>query len=84
MVFMLVLQHKCMVSIRVFTSTVRIQYLIVHTLYLQHFFEEIDHIRAEVRRNVVVASLDLAEEHGDIAIIKRESSTQQGIQYDPT
>ena len=45
-------------------------------MYLQHFFEQVDHLSTEVGRDIVVTGLDLTEQHGHIAIVKGQSATQ--------
>jgi hypothetical protein len=47
--------------------------------YLQHLGYEIDDLCTQVGRDVKLARLDFLEQHGDIAIVKWESATQQGI-----
>ena len=49
-------------------------------MYLEHLCEEVNHFRAEVGWDVKLTRLDFLEQHGHIAVIKRERSTEQGIQ----
>ena len=57
---------------------------VVNAVYLEHLFEKVHHIGAEVRRNVVVPCLDLPEQHRHISVVKRQSATEQGVQNDST